>query len=172
MVLNVWNVSYVEEQRLPSIPFYAKRVQHNNIIAAWRPCTKLNSNGKTCTVQFASDGKQKEIEEFEIASNVVPSHDDIKKLGTRVIARNRKPFLPYEMKEDVKSTLMASQNDEFYPGIIAREFSADGKYCVFFDDGIVQVVEREHIRRVEDNTFDHGMCLGFKWISFDVVSWF
>lgn len=158
MILNLQNVLHVEVQRLPS-PFYAKRVRHNNIIAPWQPCKKLSSNGQTCTVQYAADGKRKEISTCEIARNVVPSHDAIKKVGTRVIARHRAPFLPYEMNQGMKSPLIASRDDEFYPGIIAREFSAGTKYCVFFDDGVVQVVEREHIRRVEDNTFDHGKCL-------------
>lgn len=144
-------------------PFYAKRARHNNIIAPWQSCTKLHSYGNTWTVRYVTDGKQKEIPAFEIAGNVVPSHDDIKKIGTRVIARHREPYLPYEMQQNKRITLIASRNDEFYSGIIAREYSADDKYCVFFDDGVVQMVEREHIRRVVDNTFDHGM-------SFDVVS--
>lgn len=131
-------------------------MRHNNIIAPWQPCEKLNSDGKKCTIRYVSDGKMKEMGTFDIAINAVPLHDDIKALGTRVIARHRKPYLPYEIRENKRITLIASRNDEFYPGIIARDYSPDDKYCVFFDDGVVQIVEREHIRRVEDNTFDHG----------------
>lgn len=136
-------------------------MRHNNIIAPWQPCIKLNSDDDKCTIRYVADGKEKVISTFDIASNNIPLHDDLKTIGTRVIAKHRKPYLPYAMNQGKRINLIASQNDEFYPGIIAREFSADDKYCVFFDDGVVQMVDRQHIRCVEDNTIDHGICVAF-----------
>lgn len=110
-------------------------MRHNNIIAPWQPCDKLNSDEKKCTIRYAADGKEKVISTFDIARNIIPLQDDIKTIGTRVIAKHRKPYLPYVMNQSKRINLIASRNDEFYPGIIAREYSADDKYCgiiVFF----------------------------------------
>lgn len=64
--------------------------------------------------------------------------------------------LPYTKNDrNEKVPLIASGEGQFYPGIIARAF--DDRYCVFFDDGVVQFVQREQIRRVEGNSqYDHG----------------
>lgn len=142
-------------QRQP-IPFFAKRVRHNNVIAPWQPCTKLNSDGKKCMVKYSSDGKEKEIATFDIASNSIPLHVDIKKLGTRVIAKRSQTYLPHAIKDNKRIYLIDSREKEFYPGIIAREYGEADEYCVFFDDGVVQMVKRENIRRVEDNTIEQG----------------
>lgn len=156
-----------------SNPFYAKRVRHNNIIAPWQRCIKSDSDGEKCTIKYVADGKRKRLSPYEIAKSVVPLHDEIRTIGTRVIARNRKPYLPCEIDKNKEVTLISSQNDDFYPGIIARDYSADDKYCVFFDDGVVGIIERQHIRCVEENTFEHGMCVGvcvcFECISFNVI---
>lgn len=164
--MNLYFSIIIIETAGQSSPFYAKRARHNNIIAPWQPCIKLktteesseeSNTDKKCMIRFVADGKEKKIFTFDIASNNVPSHDDIKKVGTRIIAKHRKPYLPYTMNQDKRINLIASRNDEFYPGIIAREYSAEDKYCIFFDDGVVQMVKRQYIRCVEDNTIDHGM---------------
>lgn len=141
--------------------FFAKRVRHNNVIGPWKRCIILNSDEKRCTIRYDDNGKQKDIPKFDIARNKIPSHNDIKTIGTRVIARHRNSYLPYTFKQNQRINLLAGRNDEFFPGIIARAYGADNKYCVFFDDGVVQLVERQHIRCVEENTFEHGMCLSF-----------
>lgn len=140
-------------------PFYAKRVRHNNVIGPWKPCIKLKSDERKCKIRYIDDDKVKEIWKSDIASDDIPSHEDIEKLGTRIIAKHRKAYLPYTLDTNKKRVnLIGSRNHEFYSGIIARAYD-DNKYCVFFDDGVVQMVERQHIRRVEENTFERGMCV-------------
>lgn len=67
--------------------FYAKRSRHNNIIPPWKPCSLLQSDGTKCTVKYNDDGKEKEVTTFEIARDIIPLPDDIKTVGTRIIAR-------------------------------------------------------------------------------------
>lgn len=61
----------VVDSRRQTSPFYAKRVRHNNIVAPWQPCIKLESGEKKCTIRYVSDGREKEIGAFEIACNKV-----------------------------------------------------------------------------------------------------
>lgn len=143
-------------------PFYAKRTKHNNVIGPWQPCDLVrrvnnqNENGDRFVIKFDADGKELEVPDYEMASGIEPEPDDLKKIGTRVIANRRTADLPYIIDaRNEKINLFSNQEHEFYPGIIARE--GNNEYCVFFDDGIVQWVVRNKIRHVEGtDEYNHG----------------
>lgn len=111
-------------------------------------------------MQFHNDKQKKCVASYELARNVIPNHDDLS-LGTRIIARRLNDNLPYTLDENRKKVMLyANGEHEFYPGILVR-FDRD-RYLVFFDDGIIQYVLKECMRRVEGNDrYNHGMHLFF-----------
>lgn len=154
---------------VPAIPFdlldvnatyLAKRSKRDNVVGSWKPCKILKrveniGNKEVYVVEFASDRTRRDVASYELAKHVVPADSELEK-GTRVVAR-RTEELPYKWSEiGVKIELYPNDPREFYPGILAA-FNTDGRYLVFFDDGMVQYVPKSHIRRVLGNDAqNHG----------------
>lgn len=136
------------------------------MVAPWHACQLVeeieridNGNEKSFIVQFFNDNQRKDVAEYEMASQTTPKHDDLKKIGTRIIARRRAEEMPYRIDDsEQKIQLFASNDSEYYPGIIAG--GVENRYMIFFDDGIVQLIKRKQIRRVlGDDRHNHGMYI-------------
>lgn len=140
--------------------YYAKRSIRDNVIGAWQPCKLLDTleNHPKYIVEFLHDGEQMNVAEHELASENIPDHSAVSDIGTRVIAKRCSKELPYIVNDKFQRVpLLPSQDDEFYPGIIA--FVSGNRFMVFFDDGPVQFVKLDFIRRVKgDDSYNHGMC--------------
>lgn len=79
--------------------------------------------------------------------------------GARVVAIRSKYDLPYTINELTGlEPLYSSDDNDFYPGIIAALSDKDPEYCViFFDDGHVQAVVTSNIRAALDSDcMEHG----------------
>lgn len=155
----------------PAIPFdflddtatyFAKRSKRDNVVGSWMRCKVLKrveniGSHKVYVVEFSNDRTKKDVASYELAKHVVPTDNELKK-GTRVIAARRNEELPYKLNEiGGKIELYSSTPYEFYPGILAM-FHTDGRYLVFFDDGMVQYVPKSNIRRVLGNdAHNHGV---------------
>lgn len=103
------------------------------------------------------DDLEVDVAEYDLAKDEIPAFEELDKLGTRVIAKRRKEFLPYTLNErNERVNLFSDRDNAFFPGIIARDFGND-EYCIFFDDGVVCYVIRSNIRLVLGNdTHKHG----------------
>ena len=144
--------------------YFAKRSKRDNVVGSWKPCKVLKKvenigNNKVYVVEFFNDRTKKDVASYELAKHMVPTDSELEK-GTRVIALRRTEKLPYKLNEiGVKIELYSSDPREFYPGILAA-FHTDGRYLVFFDDGMVQYVPKSHICRVLGNdAYNHGVCM-------------
>lgn len=132
------------------------------MVGPWKQCKVLKrlediGNNKFYVVEFCNDRTRRDVASYELAENVVPTDDELER-GTRAIATRRTEELPYKQNaRGHKIELYSSNPNEFYPGIVAARH-ADGRYLVFFDDGMVQYVSKSHIRRVLGNdSHNHGV---------------
>ncbi|XP_055311987.1 histone-lysine N-methyltransferase SETDB1-B-like [Sitodiplosis mosellana] len=136
--------------------YYAKRSNRDNVIGAWQPCElqgKIENiddpNASSYIVKFIRYPQKKNVLEYELAGRHWPRGTELT-FGTRVVARRCLERLPYRIdKSGEKIFLLYSKNSDFYAGVIAG--FDDSRVLVFFDDGIVQLVEHKDIRRVIGN---------------------
>lgn len=143
--------------------YFANRTQHSNVIGPWWSCTlkgrstKTNIEGQMYSVIFTMDDLEFDVVEYELAKDEIPAPEELVKLGTRIISKRSKKYLPYSINEEnERINLFSDRDNAFFPGIIARNIDQD-EYCIFFDDGVVQYVMRSDIRLVLGNdTYKHG----------------
>lgn len=154
----ILNNNYDEDDKY----YYAKKSKRDNVIGPWLPCELLekvgNGDGTTgYIVQFIRSQEKKDIAEYELAYRTVPTNELY--IGTRVIARRCRDLLPYQINQTgQKNNLLDSNDAEFYPGIITGADTATNRYLTFFDDGMVQLIALNDIRRVVGNdSCNHGM---------------
>lgn len=119
---------------------------------------EIIGNNNDHVVQFR-DGTKKDVASYELAIGVVPFPSGLEK-GTRVIAPRCSEELPYKLDDSgqrIGLYIDSGNSAELYPGILAG-YSDNDRYMVFFDDGMVQHVERKKIRRVLGNDgYQHGV---------------
>lgn len=102
-------------------------------------------------MKFLLGGAKFNIFEYELASQEAPKRAEISQIGTRVIAQRRSKYLPGILDENFKKhPLFFDPNNGFYPGIIASMHHGN-RALIFFDDGVVQYIELNSIRRVLGN---------------------
>lgn len=138
--------------------FFAKRTEHDNVLGPWQPCflegEVENIDDYSHVVRFCSDNRKKLVASYELADASKPEHSELKR-GIRVIAKRCGKKLPYQLDAFGQRIRLYSNSDsDFYPGIVFGSYS---QHLVFFDDGMVQYVPIEHIRRVlEPDGCKHG----------------
>lgn len=146
------------------ILYFGKQSKRDNVVGAWQICKLMKKieqtdidNDKPYIVQFIHTAAIKQVAEYELAALGIPTYDDLKELGTRVIARRRTEDMPYRLDESNRKIQLFDSNDQdFYPGIISC--LSESRYLIFFDDGIVQFIKPKYIRRVLGNDrHNHGM---------------
>lgn len=147
----------------PDNIYFAKRTKRDNVLGPWKACKLLDKvestgNNNDHVVQFFNDHTKKDVAEYELAHGQIPSIESLL-LRTRVIAARRNEDIPYKLDESGERVMLyASNSKELYPGIIASWHETDGRYLVFFDDGMVQYIPRAMIRRVLGNDeYKHGV---------------
>lgn len=106
-------------------------------------------------------GFKKDVATYEMAIRRMSTLAELE-IGTRVISKRRSEDMPYTMNHSGEQIpLITSIDSELYPGIVAgyhESQSEVNQLLLFFDDGIVQYVPQNKIRRVLGNdSYNHGI---------------
>lgn len=135
--------------------YFAKRTKQKNeriMIAPWKPCRIVGEmeDGQKIVEYF--DSVKHTVAMYELAKHENPKRGELKR-GTRVIAARRNVEI---LDNGERIPLNSGSDKEPYPGINVGHFGDKG-YLIFFDDGFVQYVPRNWIRRVLGNDgYQHG----------------